>query len=255
MGRLLGSLIALVWAGAASAQPVHVFAAASLHNALDDVVSAYQATAPDADIRLTFAGSSTLARQIAAGAPADIFMSANTQWVELLDTEGRLIPGTHHVLLQNRLALVASTAGDDLDVTRSAAWHDALGTGRIAVALVDAVPAGIYAKQALIALDQWDTLSPRLAQTDNVRAALNLVARGETPLGIVYTTDAKAEPRVFVRAIFPEHTHQPIDYPVALIEGAGKPSDDARRFFEFLRSNIGAQIFTSHGFRTDLASR
>ncbi|PRY19860.1 molybdate transport system substrate-binding protein [Aliiruegeria haliotis] len=219
-----------------------VFAAASLKEALEEVVEDWtRETGTRAEI--SFAGSSVLARQIEAGAPAELFLSANTAWMDQLDRGGLLEPGGRIDLLSNRLVLISSTIAQPTDLEGAIARIP--GEAPIAMALVDAVPAGIYGKAALRKLDAWDSLAPQVVQTDNVRAALALVATGAAPFGIVYATDAQAEPRVHVIAEFPADSHPPINYPLALIEGAG---ESARDLWHHLASPSATAIFLDHGF-------
>jgi molybdate transport system substrate-binding protein len=190
-----------------------------------------------------------LARQIAAGAPADIFISANEKWMDWLEDENLLIPNSRHDLLANRLVLIAPS--DKALETRTISANTNLISwispeDRIAVGDPDHVPAGIYAKSALISLDQWDAISPRLARADNVRAALALVERGEVPLGIVYQTDAGISDRVKIIATFPQDSHPAITYPAALI--AGHADTKATKFFMWLLGDDAGRIFTDYGF-------
>ena len=183
---LLVSAFALAPAGQASAGDVLVFAAASLKEALEEIAARWHAeTGHEAVISL--AGSSALARQIEAGAPADLFISANGAWIDLLEARDMVRPGSRRDLLTNQLVLIEHGAdAAPLELDEPGVLDARLGEARLATALVDAVPAGIYAKAALQALGWWESAAPRLAQADNVRAALALVATGETPLGIVY---------------------------------------------------------------------
>ncbi|MDE9451007.1 molybdate ABC transporter substrate-binding protein [Aliiroseovarius sp. Z3] len=229
----------------AQADDITVFAAASLKDALDKVVLGYEAQTGH-NVSLSYAGSSVLARQISLGAPADVFVSANTDWMDVLEEGGKIVPGTRIDLLSNSLVLIAPkgakplTSGDYADI---AVFLDGR---RLAMALVDAVPAGVYGKAALETLGQWDTLAPLVAQTDNVRAALALVALGRTPLGIVYGSDAKAEPRVQVEMQFPAHSHPVIRYPAAAV--AGDNTETARDFLNWLQQDATMAIFADHGF-------
>ncbi len=213
----------------AAAEPVTVFAAASLKGALDEVAAGWGGEA-----RISYAGSSALARQIAEGAPADLFISANPEWVDWLEGEGVALSRVD--LLRNSMVLVAqaSDAREGLEALE--------GEGRVAMALVEAVPAGIYGKAALESLGLWEGVAPRVVQADNVRAALALVALGEAPLGIVYATDAMAEPGVRVVAEFPAESHPPITYPAAALTEAGAP------LMEFLQTPEAAEVFARHGF-------
>ena len=228
-----------------AADPVTVFAAASLQGALSDVADGFEA-ATGQRVRLVHAGSSTLARQIQAGAPADIFISASVDWLDVLIADGLAIPASRLDLFSNRLVLIAHgreapavALSPDLDLAAL------LDGGRLAVALTRAVPAGIYAKAALTSLGLWEQAAAHLAETDNVRAALHLVALGEAPFGIVYATDAQAEDSVSVVATFPEAAHPPIVYPAALI--AGRENRGAA-FLKWLQGPESAAIFRAHGF-------
>lgn len=229
----------------AGAADVSVFAAASLQGALEPVAEAFERQTGDR-VRLTYAGSSLLARQIIAGAPADIFLSASPEWMDAAAAAGVIQPGSRHDLLGNELVLIAP---DPTPVALTAeAMTARLGPdgGRLAIALTDAVPAGRYGRQALEHLGLWDAVVPRLAQTDDVRGALALVAAGEAHLGVVYATDAAAEPRVHVVARFPAGSHDPIIYPVALTTAAEDPADS--RFLDALRAPEARAVFAGQGF-------
>jgi molybdate transport system substrate-binding protein len=228
----------------AAADPVTVFAAASLKTALDEIAAGWTAET-DTEVRIAYAGSSQLARQIVAGAPAGVFVSASTDWMDAVEAEGLLVPDSRRDLLGNTLVLIAHdpaapavTIGPGLDLPAM------LGEGRLAMALVDAVPAGQYGKAALTALGLWDAVAPRVAQADNVRAALALVAVGEAPYGIVYATDA-AEPAVHVIATFPAETHPAIVYPAALVAGADAA---AGAFLDALEGAAASAAFARQGF-------
>ncbi len=207
--------LTLLLATPARADELVVFAAASLKTALDAVTTAF-AEATGTEVAVSYAGSSQLARQILLGAPADVVLSANTDWMDELDTAGRLEPGSRRALLGNRLVLVAHGAGAaPVELTDPAALDTRLGAGRLAMALVEAVPAGIYGRAALVELGLWERVAERVAQSDNVRAALALVATGAAPLGLVYASDARAEPRRFAAGLarygsdFLVHLHSP----------------------------------------------
>jgi len=249
--RALCLLLVAAWLVApagARADPL-VFAAASLKEALDAAVDAFVRERGGPRPVVSYAASSALARQIERGAPADLFVSADRPWMDHLEQRGHLRPGSRVALLGNRLVLVAPAAqpAPALRLAPGAALAAALGPdGRLATGDVSAVPAGRYAKAALESLGLWPGVSGRLAQTENVRVALALVARGEAPLGIVYATDARAEPRVRMVDTFPEGSHPPIVYPLALT--AGSRSARAQAFADFLRSPAGAAVFTAHGF-------
>ena len=231
---------------AALAETVTVFAAASLKPALDEIAEHYAAQTGD-QIDRSYGGSSALARQIQHGAPAQLFLSANTAWMDALEADGLLAPGTRRDLLNNRLALIAPSDSATALVPESGApIAQTLGDGRLAIALVQAVPAGIYGKQALTHLGLWDQVQSQLAQTDNVTAALRLVSLGETPLGIVYATDAASSDQVRLLGLFPKGSHYPITYPVALLrEGDTTP---ARAFLDHLNTAQAKAVFQAHGF-------
>lgn len=250
--RLAGALLAAVLFVAtspsppAAAQETTIFAAASLKNALDEIAEAW-GEETGKGVAISYAGSSALARQIEQGAPADIFISANAEWMDTL-AEGDLIkPETRRDLLSNRIVLIASGKdADDVDIEPGFDLVGLLDGGRLAMAMVDSVPGGIYGKAALTSLEIWDDVEQQVAQTDNVRAALALVARGEAPYGIVYQTDAVAEDNVSVVGSFPEETHPPIVYPVAVMKSSDNP--DAEAFVEFLGSQEAAALFEEQGF-------
>ncbi|MDW3225389.1 MAG: molybdate ABC transporter substrate-binding protein [Paracoccaceae bacterium] len=222
-----------------------VFAAASLKTALDEVAADFE-DQTDQTTAISYAGTSVLARQISLGAPADIFIAASPDWMDWLEERGAISPDSRFDLLGNQLVLIAhvdQAAAFDMNASSLLAT---LEGNRIAMALVDAVPAGIYGKTALDSFGVWDALQDQVAQTDNVRAALALVARGEAPFGIVYETDALAEPRVSILARFPSGSHEKIRYPVALV--AGPSSDATTRFITHLRQQRSRAIFEKHGF-------
>lgn len=223
-----------------------VFAAASLKEALDDAAAAYRQQT-GVPVRVSYAASSALARQIEQGAPADVFFSADLEWMDYLQQRNRLDVATRRSLLGNRLVLIAPRASKArVDLKRPATLLAALGDGRLAVGQTRTVPAGKYAKASLESLSLWNGVRPRLAESESVRAALMLVARGETPLGIVYASDAKAEPDVRIVATFPEDSHPPIVYPVAALRGAR--AAQAARFVRWLASPAADALFTKRGF-------
>ncbi|RFP86464.1 molybdate ABC transporter substrate-binding protein [Rhodobacteraceae bacterium 63075] len=233
---------ACLWLGSAaslSAERVTVFAAASLKTALDALEAPFEAQSGD-ELVLVYAGSSALARQISQGAPADVFLSANVAWMDAVEAQGRLHAGTRRDLLENTLVLIAPAPAQAAPLETLAE-----GAGYIAMGLVEAVPAGIYAREALEHLGLWEQVAARVAQTDNVRAALALVARGEAQFGLVYRTDALAEPRVDIVSPVPPEAHEPIIYPAARIAGSG---DGAGRFMDFLTGRAAAEIFEAQGF-------
>jgi len=247
-------LLSLVWAfltlpfiaPTVYAAEVTVFAAASLKNALDDVAKAYEAKTGD-KVVTSYAASSALAKQIEGGAPADIFFSADLDWMDYLQQKNLIKTASRKTLLGNTLVLIARKGSTiSLTIEKNFPLLQALGAdGKLAVASVDSVPAGKYGKAALTYLGVWDAVAPRVAQAENVRAALAFVARGETPLGIVYGTDAKAEPSVRVVGTFPEESHPKIEYPVALLTNA-KP--EAQRVLDFIVSPEAAPSFEAQGF-------
>ena len=231
----------------ASAEPVKVFAAASLKTALDDVAKAWSAQNPAHTVVTSYAASSALAKQIANGAPADLFLSADLDWMDDLASKELLAPATRKSLLGNTLVLVAPAgSGVKLDLKPGADLSGALAGGKLAVADVKAVPAGKYAKAALENLGLWSAAEPALAQAENVRAALALVAHGEARLGIVYATDAKSESKVEVIGTFPEASHPPIVYPVAQLKASTNAG--AAAFEVFLEGPEAAAIFKADGF-------
>jgi molybdate transport system substrate-binding protein len=231
---------------AAQDQMLTVFAAASLKNALDDLDAAFT-TATGIKLTASYAASSALARQIESGAPADIFISADLQWMDYAAGKNLIKPGTRVNLLGNRLVLIAAKDSklSDAAIAPGVDIAKLAGDGRIAVANIQAVPAGIYAKAALEKLGAWAAAEPKLAQAENVRAALAFVARGETPIGIVYQTDAKTEPNVKTIGVFPDDSHPPVTYPMAATATA-KP--DAEKYLQFVRSSAAKAVFEKYGF-------
>jgi molybdate transport system substrate-binding protein len=246
VGFAFGFVVLPFLSAAAQAADVTVFAAASLKNALDDAVKVYEAKTGD-KVVVSYAASSALAKQIEQAAPADIFFSADLDWMDYLEQKKLIDPASRHTLLGNTLVLIAPKDSTvSLVIEKNFPLVQALGAdGRLAMASVDPVPAGKYGKAALTYLGVWDAVAPRVAQAENVRAALTFVARGEAPLGIVYGTDAKSEPAVKVVGTFPENSHPRILYPVALTSSA-KP--EARQFIEFLLSSEAAPAFEAQGF-------
>ena len=232
---------------AAAGEEIVVFAAASLKNALDDVAAAW--TKETGHIaRVSLAGSSQLAKQIQLGAPADVFISANVKWMDVLQ-DASLIDATSRVaLLRNRIVLIAhGRAAGPVVIEDGFDLAGLVGDGKLAMAMVDAVPAGIYGKAALMSLRAWDDVAAKVAQADNVRAALALVALGEAPYGIVYATDAAASDNVTVVGVFPEASHPPIIYPAA-VTAESKKGTAARSFLAFLASEKAQPMFARQGF-------
>jgi molybdate transport system substrate-binding protein len=230
----------------AVADEVTVFAAASLTEALDRVAAAWAAGTGHRAV-VSYAGSSALARQIQEGAPADIFISASIDWMDAVAASGDLREGTRRDILGNTLVLIAHgrdvapvTIDGNLDLAGM------LGEGRLSMALVDAVPAGVYGKTALTALGLWDGVEAQVAQSDNVRAALAFVAQGEAPLGIVYATDAAVEDYVTVVGTFPAESHDPITYPAAITAQSESPV--AGEFLDYLGSEPARAVWRDFGF-------
>ena len=225
---------------------VVVFAAASLKNALDDINMQYQReTGRHANIDL--AASSTLAKQIANGAPADIFISADLAWMNFLEKRQLIRAGTQKDLLSNKLVLVAPANGAvAVKIEPHFPLSQLLAGGKLVMADTNSVPAGKYGKTALEKLGVWSSVSGQVAQAENVRAALELVARKEAPYGIVYVTDAAAEPRVKVVGVFPDDTHAPIVYPIAIVTSSSNP--DAAAFVSYLESPAAKPLFETQGF-------
>ncbi|HXV01728.1 MAG TPA: molybdate ABC transporter substrate-binding protein [Caulobacteraceae bacterium] len=240
--------IVLLFPGLASAappRPLTVFAAASLKDALDEAGRVYTART-GRGVRFSYAASSAIARQIEHGAPADIFASADAEWMNYLAKRGLVVAATRRDLFTNRLALIAPAGSTvALHIGRGMPLAAALGSGRLAVAGPD-VPAGRYARASLTALGVWPAVKDRLAAAENVRAALAFVARGETPLGIVYDTDAKVEPRVRIVGLIPDSTHPPIVYPAAVTAASRNPA--ARAFLNSLSNRAEAAVFRKYGF-------
>lgn len=241
----LGSVPAL--AVAAPRAPV-VLAAASLQESMNAAADAWQAKGHPRP-HISFAGSSALARQVEAGAPADLFVSADEKWMNELQGKGLIDPASRRSFLNNTLVLIAPVSSrQTMRITQDFALAKALGNNRLAIADPNAVPAGIYAKQALTRLGVWNSVAPRLAPAENVRAALRLVSTGAAPLGIVYATDAKADRRVKVIATFPANSHVPITYPVARLKAS--QNHEAQGFEKYLLSPEGKAVFRRFGFGT-----
>lgn len=240
-------LAALALAGCApepgSGAPL-VLAAASLQESLSAAADAWAAEGHRRPT-MSFAASSALARQIESGAAADLFVSADQQWMDRVERAGRIRTGTRRNLVGNALVMIAPAAGPQSVALDAPSMDRALGRGRLAMADPDSVPAGRYGKAALRGLGLWSGLEGRIARGENVRAALALVERGEAPLGIVYATDARASDRVRIVATFPAGSHPPIVYPVALLASGGAEAEAFRRF---LLSGRGQAIFAAHGF-------
>ncbi|MEJ8573935.1 molybdate ABC transporter substrate-binding protein [Microbaculum marinum] len=247
---LVAGLALLAGAGIAAAEPVTVFGAASVTDALEEIGDIYAERG--GEVQFSFASSSTLARQIEAGAPAAVFISASESWMDYLAERDLINAASRTSPIGNRLVLIAPSdsaltsveIGEDTDIAAL------LGADqRLAVGDPEHVPAGIYARQALETLGQWDATEARLARADNVRAALALVETGEAPLGIVYATDAAATDKVKVVGTFPRTSHEPITYAFALIKGAESP--EVQALYAFLTGPQAIAVFARYGFAAD----
>lgn len=244
-------LVTTLWADAHAQKTetatITVFAAASLRNALDDAAKAYEKNSGN-KIVISYAASSALAKQIEQGAPADIFVSADLDWMDYVQKKNLIETDTRFNLLGNRLVLVAPKDSTvSLKIAKDFPLAATLGNNRLAMANVKAVPAGKYGHAALEKLGVWKDVEPKVAQADNVRAALALVAQGEAPLGIVYETDAAAEPKVKIVDAFPADTHPPIIYPIAIL-AATKNADADKAFIDYLKTPEAQAYFTKQGF-------
>ncbi|RLP22523.1 molybdate ABC transporter substrate-binding protein [Mesorhizobium sp. YM1C-6-2] len=245
----VGSIAVMLLGGASGAvaqEKVTVFAAASLKNALDAVNTACEADVGE-QATVSYAASSALAKQIEEGAPADVFMSADLDWMKYLSDKNLIKADTETKLLGNSIVLVAPADSKiEAKIEKGFDLAGLLGDGRLAMANVDAVPAGKYGKASLESLGAWASVEGKVAQAENVRAALALVSTGEAPLGIVYKTDAAADPKVKVVGTFPEDTHPPIVYPVA--QTADSKDDDTPAFLKCLQSAKAKELFEAQGF-------
>ncbi|MBV7519419.1 molybdate ABC transporter substrate-binding protein [Ensifer sp. ENS12] len=245
--------LCLAWAGTtvmpASAQAeekVTVFAAASLKNALDAINAEWRKESGK-ETTVSYAASSALAKQVEQGAPADVFISADLAWMDYLTDKKLIKDDTRSNLLGNRIVLVSGKAdAAAVDIKQGFDLAAMLGDGRLAMGAVDSVPAGKYGKAALEKLGAWKAVEPKVAGAESVRAALLLVSRGEAPYGIVYQTDAAADPGVKVVGTFPEDSHPPIIYPIAIT--AESKSPDAAAYVDFVKSAKGAALFEKQGF-------
>lgn len=253
MSRIL--LIAMLLVGAvapvsAQEKPLLVFTAASTTDAITEVGQAFSQKT-GVKVANSFAASSTLAKQVLHGAPAEIYISANQKWMDYLSSQDGIVPSSRVNILRNSLVLIApvGSAIKSLKVAPGMDLRGVLGQGRLALGDPAHVPAGIYAKEALSKLGIWDSVKSQIAGGATVRAALALVERGEAPLGAVYMTDAKISPKVKVVGVFPADSHTPISYPAAIV--AGKDSPRARAYMKFLVSPPAKAIFKKHGFLVD----
>lgn len=258
MKRKLKSVLLLLIAGvlliqapllqsAMAAEQVTVFAAASLTNALEEIAKDYE-QGKEVKVVSSFASSSTLARQIEQGAPADIFVAADQKWLDYLHDKKGIDSASRVTLLGNELVLIAPKGSKITEVVidRSTNWTRLLDGGRLSVGDPDHVPVGNYAKEALQNLGAWTTVEPLLARAENVRSALLLVERGEAPLGIVYASDAMISKKVQLVGRFPVDSHKPVEYPAAIIKGKSKPAVDG--FFHYLSSDQAKTVFQHYGF-------
>lgn len=248
MMAAIGGIAAMLMAGvpARADDDVIVFAAASLKGALDEVDRAWEAETGKS-AKISYAASSALARQIEEGAPADVFISADLDWMTYLSGKGLIKAGSEMKLLGNKIVLVApADSSAEVKIATGFDLAGLLGEGRLAMANVKAVPAGKYGKAALEALGVWAGVEGRIAQAENVRAALKLVATGEAPLGVVYQTDAAVEPGVKIIGVFPDDSHVPIIYPIAVT--ARSTSSDAVRFVKYLQADRAKSLFEAQGF-------
>ena len=241
--RFLALILAFALAPMAARADLLIFAAASLKEPLDRMAAEY------GGVTVSYGGSGALARQVMLGAPADIVLLANEAWIEALAEGGAVQPDSATDFASNRLVIIGPAGSAPLDLTL-AAIDARRADGRIATGLTQAVPAGIYAKAALQSLDLWDGLSPHLAEVDNVRAALALVARGQAPLGIVYRTDVRISSDVTEVAVFPTDTHPPIRYTAALTLTA---ADEAADFLNYLTGEAGQGVLAESGFLPPVA--
>ena len=247
---LLAATVLTLGAGTAPAaaqnRDILAFAAASLKNALDEAAAQWQRESGK-KVVISYAASNTLIKQIEQGAPADMFISADLDWMDYGQQKGLIKPDTRSNLLGNRLVLIAPKDSNiSANIQPGFDLAALLKGGRLAMGNVDAVPAGKYGKASLEKLGAWDGVKDKIAQAESVRAALLLVARGEAPLGIVYQTDAAADPTVKIVGTFPENTHPPIIYPIALTKDSTNP--DALAFLNFIRSPAARPIFERQGF-------
>jgi molybdate transport system substrate-binding protein len=244
---LLVPILAWLITTGALAADVTVFAAASLKEALDAQAAQFR-SATGHTVVVSYGASGTLARQIESGAPADLFISADLDWMDYVDAKARVMADTRAVLLRNELVLIAPASSEPkLEIAPGFALAAALGSERLAMANPDSVPAGRYGRQALQFLGVWGSVEKRVARAENVRAALALVSRGEAPFGIVYATDAYADERVRIVGTFPAASHPPIVYPAAVL--ASSKSTAAKPLLDYLRSPAARPTWEKYGFK------
>jgi len=247
LGLALATAVVPATAARAQAGGLVVFAAASLKNALDEIASGWAKDTGKPMPKISYAASSALAKQMEQGAPADLFISADLDWMDYVAKKDLIKADTRVNLLGNKIVLIApKDSKTTVDVKQGFDLAKALAGGKLAMGNVDAVPAGKYGKAALEKLGAWDGVKDKVAQAENVRAALLLVARGEAALGIVYATDAAAEPNVKIVGAFPEDSHPPIIYPAAVTEDA--KSADAKPFLDHLKTIQARPAFEKQGF-------
>jgi molybdate transport system substrate-binding protein len=259
LGRVLGVAAAvtvaagLTQAARAQSGDLVVFAAASLKNALDSINAQWQKET-GRSAKISYASSSALAKQMENGAPAQMFISADLDWMDYVEKKNLIQPDTRSNLLGNRIVLIApKDKAQPIAIKPGFDLARVLGDGRLSMANVDAVPAGKYGKAALEKLGVWTSISDKTAQAENVRAALLLVSRGEAPAGIVYQTDAASDKAVTIIGTFPEDTHPPIIYPIALTAGTTNP--DAAAFLAYIKSDKSKPLFEAQGFTVLNAGR
>jgi molybdate transport system substrate-binding protein len=242
--RLLLSFAALCLSAGCVLADVTVFAAASLKTALDQITADY-ISSTGVPVVVSYGGSPALAKQISEGAPADLFLSASIQWMDDLAGKGLIQPDSRRDLLSNTLILVGPPGAATVTLDGSLDLVGLLDGGKLSMALVESVPAGQYGKEALESLGLWESVEASVVQSENVRAALKLVALGEAPYGVVYGSDATVEPAVAVVGTFPADSHAPITYPGALTVTAGP---DAAAFLDHLASPRAMAVFAANGF-------
>jgi len=247
LGLVLAVAAAPLSPARAQAGGLVIFAAASLKNALDEIAAAWTRETGTPAPKISYAASSALAKQIEQGAPAALFISADTDWMDYVEKKSLLKNDTRVNLLGNKIVLItAKDSSVSIDIKPGFDLATAVGSGKLAMANVDAVPAGKYGKAALEKLGAWNGVKDKIAQAENVRAALLLVARGEAPFGIVYSTDAAAEPNVKIVSIFPADSYPPVVYPAA--ETKESRTADARVFLDYLKSSKARTAFEKRGF-------
>lgn len=248
-GKLLaGAVITFALASQSFAsEKITVFAAASLTNALNEISAQYKQD-KKGEVVASYASSSTLARQIEQGAPANLFISADQQWMDYAIDKNLMVADSRYTLLGNELVLIAPKESkiNDVVINKETKWKSLLNGGKLAVGDPDHVPVGIYAKESLEYLGAWNTVSPDMARTNNVRSGMALVERDEAPLGIVYGSDAVASKKVKVVGIFPADSHKPVEYPMAVVKG--QDNQAVRDFYNYLKTPQAAEIFKKYGF-------